>query len=128
MFGFLARLPSETPLKESEKLPTYKNYLIDLVSRLVGIRQIANENLYQSKINSKKYHDRDVKITNFKIGDIVFLLKDGEVRKFDDLSTGPFEVIQKISDHNYKILKIGTNSTQIVHARRLKKPELKPKL
>ena len=128
VFGFLARMPSETKLKESEKLPSYKNYLIDLVSRLIGIRQIANENLYNAKVTSKQYHDSKLNVVDFEIGDIVFLSKGGEISKPNDPYTGPYEIVQKFSDHNVKIQKVGTNSTQIVHVRRLKKPTLRAKL
>ena len=52
VFAKIARLPSELPLKESEKLPTYKNYLADLVTRLTNIRKVANNNMYNAKLKS----------------------------------------------------------------------------
>ena len=128
VLGFLARMPSQTELKESEKLPSYKNYLIDLVSRLIGIRQIANKNLYNAKLTLKQYHDRKVNIVDFDIADIVFIAKGGEISKSNNPYTGPYEIREKFSYYYVKIQKVGTNSTQIVHVRRLKKPTLRAKL
>ena len=49
VFGKLARLPSGDPLRETDLLPSYKGYLIDLVSRLNGIRTLVYKNLFGSK-------------------------------------------------------------------------------
>ena len=53
VFGKLARLPSSDPLRESDLLPTYKGYLIDLVTRLSSIRTLIYDNLIDSKLRSK---------------------------------------------------------------------------
>ena len=126
-FGFLARMPSEANIKESEKLPTYKNYLVDLVSRLVGIRKLANENLHKAKIASKQQYDKKVNIVDFEVGNIVYLAKGGELSKPDYPFTGPHEIVRKLSDYDYEIMDPKTKKLQIVHARRLKVP-FKPKL
>ena len=49
VFGKLARLPSGDPLRETDLLPSYKGYIIDLVTRLNGIRTLVYENLVGSK-------------------------------------------------------------------------------
>ena len=49
VFGKLARLPSSDPLREADILPSYKGYLIDLVTRLNGIRTLVYDNLIGSK-------------------------------------------------------------------------------
>ena len=88
------------------------------MSRLIGIRQIANENLCIAKITSKEYYERTVNEINFEIGYIVYLAKGGELSKPNDPYTGPYEIIQKLSEYNVKIQKVGTNSTQIVNVRK----------
>ena len=75
VFGKLARLPSGDPLRETDLLPSYKVYLIDLVTRLNSIRTLVYENLVGSKNSSKKYYDKTINPRNFRIGDYVFLLK-----------------------------------------------------
>ena len=85
-------MPSEANIKESEKLPTYKTYLVDLVSRLVGIRKIANENLHKAKLPSKEQYDKKVNIVDFQVGNIVYLAKGGKSSKPDHPFTGPYEL------------------------------------
>ena len=70
-FGKLARLPSSDPLRESVLLPTYKGYLIDLVTRLSVIRTLDYDNVIDSKLKSKKYYDRRINPKNFKVGDYI---------------------------------------------------------
>ena len=53
VFGKLARLPSSDPLREVDVLPTYKGYIIDLVTRLNGIRTLLYDNLVESNEKSK---------------------------------------------------------------------------
>ena len=60
IFGHLARLPSSDPLREGIVVPTYKGYLIDLVTRLNGIQKLLYDNLISSKFRSKKYYDRSI--------------------------------------------------------------------
>ena len=60
VFRKLARLPSSDPLRETDLLPTYKDYLIDLVTRLSGIRTLVYDNIIDSKFRSKKYYDRRI--------------------------------------------------------------------
>ena len=75
VFGKVARLPSSDPLREVDVLPTYKGYIIDLVTRPNGIRTSVYDYLVESKEKSKKYYDRAINPRNFHIGDYVFLLK-----------------------------------------------------
>ena len=49
VFGRLARLPSSDPLREVDVLPTYKGYIIYLVTRLNGIRNLVYDKLVKSK-------------------------------------------------------------------------------
>ena len=41
---------------------------------------------------------------NFKRGDYVFLLEGGELRKFENQYSGPYEVLEIIGKENIKIL------------------------
>lgn len=68
VFGRLARLPSSDLLKEGDLLPTYNNYIKDLVTRLTSIRKLVYDNVVDSKltIRQKKYDDRYINPVNFK--------------------------------------------------------------
>lgn len=61
VFGKLATTPSDRPLAEHEKLPTYQGYMADLVQRLTEIRKLAHDNLLEAKLRSKYYYDRKAK-------------------------------------------------------------------
>ena len=63
------------PLREVDGLPPYKEYIIDLVTRLKGTRTLVYDKLVESREKSKKYYDKAITPRNFHIGDYVFLLK-----------------------------------------------------
>ena len=118
VFGKLARLPSGDPLRETDLLPSYKGYLIDLVTRLNGIRTLVYENLVGSKNRSKQYYDKSINPRNFRIGDYVFLLKGPKPNKFGDHFSGPHKILEIIYKNNIKIQYNKRN--KIVHAKRLR--------
>ena len=115
VFRKLARLPSSDPLKEVDVLPTYEGYIIDLVTRLNGIRTLVYDNLVESKEKLKKYHDRSINPCNFHIGDYVFLLKGPKPKKFGDHYSGPHNVLEIINKSNIKIQY--KNRSKVVHSR-----------
>ena len=55
-------------------------------------------NLYHNKKHYKRmmkiYYDKKINRLQVKIGDNVFLLKGGKIKKLDDHYTGPYEVYQ----------------------------------
>ena len=106
------------PLREVDVLPTYKGYIIDLVTRLNVIRTLVYDNLVESKEKSKKYYDRAMNPRNFHIGDYVFLLKGPKPKKFGDHYSGPHKVLEIINKNNVKIQY--KNGSKVVHANRLR--------
>ena len=118
VFGRLARLPSNEPLREDDLHPTYQNYIKDLVTRLIGIRTTVYKNLVDAKKRSKGYYDKNLNCINFRVGDYVFLLKGPKPGKLGDHYTGPHKVLEIINKSNVKIQFKG--SSKIVHANRLK--------
>ena len=118
VFGKLARLPSSDPLRKVDVLPTYKGYIIDLVTRLNGSRTLVYDNLVESKEKSKKYYDRAIKPRNFHIGDYVFLLKGPKPKKFGYHYSGPHKILEKINKSNIEIHY--KNESKVVHANRLR--------
>ena len=61
VFGKIARVPSNEPLISDNKLATYDDYLIDLVS----IQRNARKNVVEAKLKSKKYYDRKINPQTF---------------------------------------------------------------
>ena len=118
VFGKLARLPLGDPSKETDLLPSYKGYIIDLITRLNGIRTLVYENLVGSNNRSKKYYDRSINRRNFRIGDYVFLLKGPKPNKFGDHYSVPHKISEIINKNNIKIQY--NKGNKIVRANRLR--------
>ena len=118
VFGRLAHLPSNDPLREGDLLPTYKGYLKDLVIRINEAQKLAYENLVNSKFRSKKYYDRKVNPKNFKLGDYVFLQTGRDPKKLEDHYTGPHKILEIINQNKIRI-QINSGS-KIVNANRLR--------
>ena len=100
VFGKLAREPSSEPLSQNEKLQTYDDYLISFVTQMHEMRTQAKKNLITAKEKSKMYHDRKINLLKIKIGDNVFLLKGGKIKKVDNQYTGPHEVLDELGKGN----------------------------
>jgi len=126
VFGKIARIPSNELLAPEDKLASYDDYLINLVTQLHAIQTNAQKNVVEAKFKSKKYYDRKINPQIFKPGDQVFLLKGPKPGKFGDQYTGPHEVLEILNRNNVRI-KIRKNS-RIVHPNRLRISHIKPAL
>ena len=58
LFGKLAKLPIDIPLNEGEQLPTYNDYLVNLVTKLVKLQQLAHDKLVKAKERSKVNYEK----------------------------------------------------------------------
>ena len=65
------------------------------------------------------YYDRKINPLEMKIGDNVFLLKGGKIKKLDNLYTGSHEVFDVLGKGNVKIDIKG--NPIVVHVNRLKR-------
>ena len=125
VFGKLARQPSSEPLLPHEKLETYDDYLINLITKLHDIQSFARKNLINAKIKSKTYYDQKINPQDFKIGDNVYLLNGPKPKKFGDQYSGPYEVLEILGKGNIKILI--QNKPKIVNINRLRLSYISPK-
>ena len=57
-----------------------------------------------------------------KIGDNVFLLKGGKIKKLDNQYTGPYEILEVLGKGNVKISYKGKPT--VVHINRLKRSDV----
>ena len=83
------------------------------------MRTQARENLLSAKEKSKIYYDKKINPLGVKIGDNVFLLKGGKIKKFDSHYTGPYEILEVLGKGNVKISYKGKPT--VVHITRLKR-------
>jgi hypothetical protein len=129
MFGRAARIPSSFFQPPAKQFYSYDDYVSTLRQNLRSAIQIAKENLNFGKEKSKLSHDKNLNTKNFKVDDLVFLkvenpkksLKNPIGERYD----GPFKIIEKLSEQNYKIVKVNQRTRQdslekIVHATKLK--------
>ena len=75
-----------------------------------------------AKEKSNMYHDRKINPLKIKIGDSVFLLQGGKIKKLDNPYTGPYEVLDVLGNGNVKINRKGKPT--VVHVNRLKRSHL----
>lgn len=99
-------------------------FLVDLVSRLTKIQKLAHDNLIKAKEKSKEYYDKKLNIQEFRIGTNVFLEKGPKPNKLENRYTGPYRVLQVLSNNNVKILT--QKGTKVVHPNRLRPTPIKP--
>lgn len=121
IFGIKPSLPSSITSQPQFKY-SYDNYLDDLKLKLQKSHQIAKDNLVKSKEINKKYYDKNSKITNYTVGDMVFLTNEqakiGKSKKLTNNYNGPYKIIEVNSNSNCTLL---VNRKKIkVHVDRLK--------
>ena len=117
-------MPSSDPLPEHEKMETYDMYMTKLITKLHEMRGIARQNLIAAKEKSKEYYDRKINPQNFKIGHSVFLLEGGELKKFENQYSGPYEVLEILGKRNIKIS--DKNKPKIVNINRFRLSYITP--
>ena len=83
------------------------------------MRTQARENLISAKENSKIYYDKKINPLEVRIGDNVFLLKGGKIKKLDSHYTVPYEILEVLRKGNVKISYKGKPT--VVHINRLKR-------
>lgn len=125
-FGREARLPIDlkfgtgdqetlSPNDHARKIQKALSYAYNIVRGTLGNVQQRQKTLYDKKIHGKPYN----------VGDRVWLFStvipnDGH-RKLHHPWTGPYIIIEKLSDANYKIRRVGVrDKTLVVHFDRLK--------
>jgi len=101
----------------------------DLKKSLIELNNIRNKiphTIKKIQENQKKYHDESHKIISFEAGDLVVIkfpfLEVGKSPKLGPKYRGPFKILEKINDLNYKVQLTLNNkySEDIIHVRRLK--------
>ena len=102
----LGRLPSSDGEKD------VADYVKEVASLLKGAYDKVRHNIDEAHKANKRRHDDKESSRIFSIGDLVWLhvpaIKQGRTKKFSRLWKGPYTVIDKTSDVNYKIQLVGT--------------------
>ena len=126
MFGREARLPIDlmygTGNNKDMPITEYAN---QLKKGLEDAYSCAREKLGASHERQKEHYDKRIHGQPFTDGDLVWLhstvIPPGQSKKLHHPWTGPYKIIEKISDSDYKIKGLrGRKQTHIVHFDRLK--------
>lgn len=118
VFGRTATLPSSRNLPKQEQLPTYDEYLIELMAKLHHLREIARNNLIQAKHKSKEQYDKKAHPREFTAGNYVFLKVGNKNNKLSNHFTGPHKIVE-VLDQKRIIISV-KNKNKTVCADRLK--------
>ena len=104
---------------ESTEVKTSYQYVLKLRERLEETMKLAQEELMKNQIRYKKNSDKKTKDRLFNEGDRVLVMLPTNNNKLLMQWKGPYEIIQKMGNHGYKIL-IG-NKEKNYRANMLKK-------
>nr|XP_054751019.1 uncharacterized protein LOC129256850 isoform X2 [Lytechinus pictus] len=102
----------------AETKTTYQ-YVLDLKNRLDETCRNAHEELQKSSTRYERYYNRNAKHREFQVGDQVLLLLPTDRNKLLLQWKGPFLVVDKVSDTDYRIDLSG--KSKIFHINLLKK-------
>ena len=118
LFGFTSEVP--TNLKRPP-VPVYNHeeYFFKIRHKLQKMYEIARKNQISQKERAKKYYDRNVRITEFKVGDLVLLRNEMCKGKLADKWRGPYQVVEIPNEVN-TVIQAGKRTIR-VHNNRLKK-------
>lgn len=120
VFGIEPRIPSSL-LKPKQK-PTYQNLTQDIVHKMKSIREIAKENLQNSKTKTKEYYDKRTKPKSFQIGEQVLLkneLGKAQSKKLDPSFKGPY-LVTNVYDNNTATIRLSPTKEKRYHFNLLK--------
>lgn len=103
---------------------TLDNYREELVQRLSLAHSIAASALTRASHRRKQRHDKNAGDEGYRVGDRVYLrvetVPSGMSRKLAPKWSGPFRVIEKLSEVTFKIHDVSRGEDKVVHANRLK--------
>ncbi|KAL6264195.1 hypothetical protein P5V15_004276 [Pogonomyrmex californicus] len=77
-----------------------------MIKRLRATQKLAKEHIREAKQKAKNYADKNTNTKTFKVGDKVLLheaVRRERLKKLEAPWIGPYQIIEKTSDVNYKI-------------------------
>lgn len=125
MFGRHAYMPYDvlTPEMPDEVAMPQNKYVLSVRRRMRKVHQIARQHLGNAATASRKYNDRRSNLVHYKTGDPVLLKvckKTPRIGKMLDKYTGPYYVVDVLSDSSLRIIESPGSRPTVVHHDRLK--------
>lgn len=113
---------SFTRVKENEIFYSYDDFVATTRQNMRQCFEIARQKLDLSKAKNKKIYDKKLNVKDFNVGEQVLMLSEGSrqgrSKAFGPRWLGPYVVLEKIGEVNYKIKKSRTE--MVVHGDKLK--------
>ena len=124
-----------TGKSESTEVKTSYQYVLELRERLKETIKLAQEELTKNQIRYKKNYDKKTKNRLLNEGDRVLVMLPTNNNKLLMQWKGPYKIMQKMGDHDYKIL-VGNRKKNyhvnvlknITPERMKQKPEIRKKI
>ncbi len=125
VYGFRVRTPLDALYHglfevESKRLNVCE-WVATMAERLEMMRDCAALKLAKGKESRMSYFNRGTKLREFKVGSLVLYRVPGMFCKLADSWEGPYKVIERKGEVNYKIGKVGAEKqAKVVHVNCLK--------
>ena len=110
MYGRDPKIPADIIFgqeEEHEMVLDYADYVVELKRRLSDIYEYVRAKHGQKVEKMKFNHDRNVRRNEYKVIDRVWLLrgdtKKGTSKKLSTRWKGPYRVLERMDERNYKI-------------------------
>ncbi|XP_064622363.1 uncharacterized protein K02A2.6-like [Lineus longissimus] len=129
MLGREVRLPSEImfgtgKLDPDENVTSYGEYVLHLRDRFLRAHDVARKNLKKSAVRRKGYYDAKTCLNQYQRGSLVWVLSDITqlhiTPKLRRTYEGPYLVLYKINDLDYRVQLDVRGKNKTVHHNRLK--------
>jgi hypothetical protein len=110
-------------LPRPENIGNIDEYVLEIANKMRAAYDIVREQLKTNFDRAKTRYDHRIKEVQFAEGEFVWFStprrKPGIGKKWQLTTTGPYKIIQKLSQVNFIIQKTPTSAKQIVHLDRL---------
>ncbi|XP_068097047.1 uncharacterized protein [Hyperolius riggenbachi] len=117
----LLDLVKETWESESSPHISVVEHISQMQERIAKVMPLVKEHLMAAQEAQRRVYNRSAKVRQFQIGDRVAVLIPTVESKFLARWQGPFEIIEKIGDVNYKVHQPGKRKPfQLYHVNLLK--------
>ena len=112
------------PEGESSQADTPPSYVTKLIDRTEKVHQVARDKLMEAHDRHKRAYDIKQFQNNYKVGDLVLLftpaVKRGRNKKLSSRWTGPYQIVEVLSDVVLRIRLNNKIKDRVVHHNRLK--------
>ena len=103
---------------------TYSEFVIRQRELKTEAFDIARDNIRQKALLQKKYYDRKSNLIHYRVGDPVWILISSKPekghKKLVPKYKGPFWIVDKLSDVNFRIAENEESKMRVIHHDRLK--------